>query len=151
MMPSRSPPRPQAPRKDSEPLVTARTCSSTNTRCRMTSMKWTAWTISITDFDVDMKCDLPELLTAQGFEDISSDFVSAPINWNGQVGVLMKNNLMNFWEACRPVVMSKLGLDEEGCTDLYIRTMQQMAKAKTYTDIPYVYGRKPINKTFQKV
>ncbi|RUP17677.1 S-adenosyl-L-methionine-dependent methyltransferase, partial [Jimgerdemannia flammicorona] len=93
--------------------------------------------------DMGVKCDLPKLLTAQGFEDISSDFVSAPINWNGQVGVFMKNNLMNFWEACRPVVMSKLGLDEEGCTDLYIRTIQQMAKAKTYIDIPYVYGRKP--------
>ncbi|RUP17678.1 hypothetical protein BC936DRAFT_139422 [Jimgerdemannia flammicorona] len=87
---------------------------------------------------------LPKLLTAQGFEDIYSDFVSAPVGWNGRVGALMKTCLMNFWEVCRPMVMPKLGLDDGEYTDLYVRVVQQMTKAKTYMNIPYAYGRKPI-------
>ncbi|RUS31940.1 hypothetical protein BC938DRAFT_476706 [Jimgerdemannia flammicorona] len=56
---------------------------------------------------------LPKLLAAQGFEDISSDYVSAPIGWNGRVGTIMKTCATNFWEMFRPALVPKLRLDED--------------------------------------
>ncbi|RUS32044.1 S-adenosyl-L-methionine-dependent methyltransferase [Jimgerdemannia flammicorona] len=92
--------------------------------------------------DLGYVLEIPNLLAANNFEDISSDYVSIPFGWGGRVGELHGRNGLMTWTALAPLVAPVLKISHEECVDLTKAAFANFKANKTWNKGYCVYGRK---------
>lgn len=97
------------------------------------------------DVDICWSANFPRVLKELGLTNITADYRSMPIGWGPpEIAEPSYMNVVKAFVAVKPQMMETLGISEEEYDQRIKETENEFKLYKTYWNVDYVYGRKPV-------
>ncbi|RUP44673.1 hypothetical protein BC936DRAFT_149151 [Jimgerdemannia flammicorona] len=77
-------------------------------------------------------------------DSVTSDYVSYPLNWGGQVGDMVAQNTFKIMNSVRPQVLPVMGCTEEEYDAIIALSGDEMKRYRTWNNGHYAFGRKSL-------